>query len=147
MEDYKEKYEKVLKKVQELFKKGEENKYLTINAWSTEFEEIFPELRDSEDDRIRKEIICFLRNIPNSNYTCEEMAAWLEKQGEKSAEWSEEDKNMIYKIRNMIFKYAFSQSAVDVNGDLCEKEYIEADVWMESLKDRVFTQSKQEWRG
>ena len=43
---------------------------------------VFPELRESEDDRIRKELIGFLRNIPNSNYTCEEMALWLEKQGD-----------------------------------------------------------------
>ena len=40
-----------------------------------------PELKESEDERIRKELIGFLRNIPNSNYTCEEMALWLEKQG------------------------------------------------------------------
>ena len=45
------------------------------------FEDIFYELKESEDERIRKEIIGFLRNIPNSNYTCEEMALWLEKQG------------------------------------------------------------------
>ena len=42
---------------------------------------IFPELKESEDEKIRKELIGFLRNIPNSNYTCEEMALWLEKQG------------------------------------------------------------------
>jgi len=45
--------------------------------------EMFPELRESEDEKIRKELIGFLRNIPNSNYTCEEMALWLEKQGEQ----------------------------------------------------------------
>jgi hypothetical protein len=43
--------------------------------------EMFPELKESDDERIRKELIGFLRNIPNSNYTCEEMALWLEKQG------------------------------------------------------------------
>lgn len=45
--------------------------------------EMFPELKESEDEKIRKELIGFLRNIPNSNYTCEEMALWLEKQGEQ----------------------------------------------------------------
>ena len=43
--------------------------------------EMFPELKESDDEKIRKELIGFLRNIPNSNYTCEEMALWLEKQG------------------------------------------------------------------
>ena len=74
MEDYKEKYEKVLKKVQELFKKGEENKYLTINAWRTEFEEIFPELRESEGERIRKELIEFLKG---SHYKPAKIGRWL----------------------------------------------------------------------
>ena len=41
--------------------------------------------------------------------------------------WSEEDEKMVGNIRSIIEKYAFSQSAVDVNGDLCEKEYIDAD--------------------
>lgn len=45
--------------------------------------EMFPELKESDDERIRKELIGFLRNIPNSNYTCEEMALWLEKQGKQ----------------------------------------------------------------
>ena len=51
----------------------------------TALDTIIPELKESEDEdeRIRKELIGFLRNIPNSNYTCEEMALWLEKQGEE----------------------------------------------------------------
>lgn len=48
------------------------------------FEYLFP-LEESEDERIRKELLGFLRNIPNSNYTCEEMALWLEKQGEQKS--------------------------------------------------------------
>ena len=51
--------------------------------------------------------------------------------------WSEEDEKIVGNIRSIIEKYAFSQSAVDVNGELCEKEYIEADSWLKSLKDRV----------
>ena len=46
-------------------------------------DDIVPELAKSEDEKIREELIGFLRNIPNSNYTCEEMALWLEKQGEQ----------------------------------------------------------------
>ena len=46
-------------------------------------DDIVPELAKLEDERIREELIGFLRNIPNSNYTCEEMALWLEKQGEQ----------------------------------------------------------------
>lgn len=53
-------------------------------------------------------------------------------------EWGEEDEVMINRIRSIVEKYAFSQSAVDVNGDLCEKEYIDTDNWLKSLKERYF---------
>ena len=55
-------------------------RFSSNNAEIMRMEELFPELRESEGERIRKELIGFLRNIPNSNYTCEEMALWLEKQ-------------------------------------------------------------------
>lgn len=50
-------------------------------------EEMFPELAESEDERIRKEILSFLREgkpyyCPNS-IKRQEWAAWLEKQGEQ----------------------------------------------------------------
>ena len=58
----------------------------------TKLEEIFPELKKSEGDSIRKELIGFLRNNPNGNYTCEEMAAWLEKQSEHLENYDEAEK-------------------------------------------------------
>jgi len=62
---------------------------------------IFPELKESEDERIRKRIIEWVNEIRKLNPTnadhngdCSEAIAWLEKQGEqKPAEWSEEDEN------------------------------------------------------
>ncbi len=66
-------------------------------------------------------------------------------QQQPKQEWSGEDKKMIGNIRTIIEKYAFSQSAVDINGELCEKEYIEADNWLKSLKERMLPQPKQEW--
>ena len=52
-------------------------------------------------------------------------------------EWSEDDERMIGRIRGIIEAYAFSQSAVDVNGDLCEKKFIDADIWLKRLKERI----------
>lgn len=60
-------------------------------------------------------------------------------------EWNKEDEKMIGRLRNIVEKYAFSHSAVDVNGELCEKEYIEADNWLKSFKDKVQLQSRQGW--
>lgn len=81
-------------------------------------------------------------------YQQEQDVNWLKSlknkvQPQPKHEWSEEDKKMIGRIRSIVEKYAFSQSAVDVNGDLCEKEYIDTDNWLKSLKDRV--RPKQEW--
>ena len=53
-------------------------------------EEIFPELKESEDERIRKEIIELLRNWASLHYISKEQfserMAWLEKQGKNSAD-------------------------------------------------------------
>lgn len=54
-----------------------------------------------------------------------------------------DDEKMIGNIRRIIEQYALSKSAVDVNGELCEREYIDADNWLKSIKERV--QTKQEW--
>ena len=70
---------------------------------------------------------------------CKEMCDWLESLKcrvlpELKQEWSEEDEKMIGNIRRIIEQYAFSKSAVDVNGELCEKEFIDADNWLKSLR-------------
>ena len=48
--------------------------------------EIFPELKESEDERIRKQIISFLKEFEHDHYRCLDFSswiAWLEKQGEQ----------------------------------------------------------------
>jgi hypothetical protein len=72
--DYEKKYKDALSWMQSLYEG-------LHGATKKEAEHYFPELKESDDEKIRKELIGFLRNIPNSNYTCEEMALWLEKQG------------------------------------------------------------------
>jgi hypothetical protein len=65
-------------------------------------ESLFPELRESEDERIRKAMIDFFKHereegiaVLHYGVNIERMIAWLEKQGQKSAAWSEEDENRI----------------------------------------------------
>jgi len=98
------------------------------------FEYLFP-LEESEDEKIRKELIGFLRNIPNSNYTCEEMDLWLEKQGSEENEgnlggissnsaWSEEDIRNIQDIDSILF----------YDKDLPEETCIRLRNWLKSLK-------------
>ena len=60
---------------------------------------VFPELKESEDERIRKAIHIYLDWLdgrkdcqPKGDYTIKDMIAWLEKQGEfKSSKWTEGD--------------------------------------------------------
>ena len=68
-------------------------------------EVIFPELKDNEDERIRKSIIAIINNyVDNSNTFKPKLLAWLEKQGstilsnssnigkdKQKPAWSEED--------------------------------------------------------
>lgn len=75
--NYKEKYEKALKAIGELLDKGD-REGLTITAYRKEFEEIFSELAESEDERIIKEII---QSIKGSMIVIhkDKCLAWLEK--------------------------------------------------------------------
>lgn len=84
--------------------------------------EIFPELKESEDERIRKWLITQLelKSDVNNPHDLELMIlksiAWLEKQGEqKRAEWSKEDMDI---INGIIMDYEgeiehLSDSAID----------------------------------
>ena len=138
MENFKEKYEQALKVAQRFY-----NNSAAITKKG--LEDIFPELKESEDEKIRKWLIRDMQNcLEEGAYDGEDIAyaqkaiAWIEKQ---KPEWSEEDIAIIGRIRSIIEKYAFSQSAVDVNGELCEREYIELDNWLKSLKERYCPQS------
>ena len=103
LENYEEKYNQALKRAKEFMT----NKGVSPNADAFKTakeltETIFPELRESEDERIRKEMIDFIQetienvgespNIWTMN-NAKKWLSWLEKQGEKS--WSEEDEEMI----------------------------------------------------
>ena len=181
--DYEKKYKEAL----------ELARVAAFNGHQSLMEGIFPELKESEDEKTRKRIIALVNAHGQGMYK-DDMLAWLEnipytidhekregfhlgykaalekqgesytkrdvddayvegmafakneleKQGEQEP-WSEEDEKMIGRLRNIVEKYAFSESAVDVNGDLCEKEYIDADNWLKSLKNRVIPQPKPAW--
>lgn len=180
--DYEKLYKEALERAKGILdtrcKEGEQGEF-----HRKDLQDIFPELKESEDDRIRRELIRLVNDKESDElwgeYELEKrkVIAWIEKQGVKEPgewtrsdrshieklitivnaeehpdeakwlisvydrvipqpkqEWSKKDDEMLYNIRNMIFKYAYSQSAVDVNGDLCEQEYIDANVWLQSRK-------------
>ena len=133
-------------------------RFSSNNAEIMRMEELFPELRESEGERIRKELIGFLRNIPNSNYTCEEMALWLEKQGQvKESEISQPIKGTSKENDNSLTKKAWSEDDETnlTNTIIMLKEgashhftnfsIVPCVDWLKSLKDRVQPQPKHEW--
>ena len=92
-------------------------------------EKLFPELRENEDEKIRKEIINFLETIPISELKrvprpiCQ-WFFWLEKQKEqKPAEWSEEDEKMLNNMIKVLDGY------IEISGDT-RREFSK---WLKSL--------------
>ncbi len=77
-----EAYEEALERARNLHKDAVEME----NNMNTKIcEIIFPELKESEDERIRKELICFLETeIPHCNAR-DKYIAWVEKQREKKS--------------------------------------------------------------
>ena len=111
-------------------------------AMKEDAEHYFPELKESEDERIRKEIRDYLYNdlhnisqlTPRTN-EFEKWLAWIEKQGEQKQEWSEED----------LISLGYLATFVDENGDsFYGKNKSNVVKWIRSFANRHPTQ-KQEW--
>ena len=101
---------------------------------------LIPELKESEDEKIRKDLITFLDEIwhlgKNANFDkwdksdCSNWIAWLEKQGEqKPVEWSEYDE---HKVKDIIYflNSAKKHYASTVELDACVR-------WLWSLLQRM----------
>lgn len=101
---------------------------------------LIPELKESEDEKIRKDLITFLDEIwhlgKNANFDkwdksdCSNWIAWLKKQGEqKPVEWSEYDE---HKVKDIIYflNSAKKHYASTVELDACVR-------WLWSLLQRT----------
>lgn len=76
---------------------------IVVRFGSNVANEIFSEYEESEDERIRKDLILYLKSVlSNKKYGdkfIESWIAWLEKQAEqKPTEWNEEDKEKMMSI-------------------------------------------------
>ena len=98
-------------------------------------ETLIPELRESEDERTRKEIIEFIRSqIEDGNSVgWDRWIAYLEKQKEqKPAEWSEEDERKRDGIIQWLHEY---QKEFNPKYDSLSIESIESLIdWLKSLR-------------
>lgn len=78
-------------------------------------EKIFPELKESEDEEIRKEIISILRNAywTSNRNKFNELVAWLEKQGDKDKLIQELGEYKVKYTQEVLEKYITSMSNKD----------------------------------
>jgi hypothetical protein len=104
---------------------------------------VFPELKESEHEKIRKELIQYLKdyptNLPSGQYCRDDFFKWLEKQKEQEPTtqpvWSEEDEKL-YKLslENLTeLMHRFGEEYCKV-GDCIN--------WFESINDRFFKKYK-----
>ena len=77
-------YDEALERARALNK----GKDVDVESGTTTCEYIFPELKESEDEKIRKEIISILRNAywTSNKNRFNELVAWIEKQGKNSTD-------------------------------------------------------------
>lgn len=93
-----DKYNEALKKASIACKKDEDNRAL--------LEQIFPELKESEDERIRKSLIMLLRHFCNGyrvsglnfSVSFKDMLAWVEKQDRKARQEEPQGKSALEAI-------------------------------------------------
>ena len=159
--DYEE-YKKKLKKVKEVVETLNELNDSTIaRVTSLKLQNIFPEVCESEDEKIRKGIIELVKQSSEilDKKNQERMLAWLEKQAdkdklikelgkykvkytqevlsqqlEKQSEWSEVDKTFMYYTLSNLTELKDRYGEVYGNVGKCID-------WIKSLKDRVQPQN------
>ena len=132
--DYEKKYKRLYNFISDL--------YPFMSEYCKEKVEGFlPELKESEDERISKEIIKYLeQTVPHHHrdevLKSKEWIAWLEKQGEQKPAWSEKDEKE--------YKYVLKFVDNILNNCGNKKDYEHSKRcydWIKSLRP----QPKQEW--
>ena len=90
--DYEKKYKDALRAVKKLQETNPSDE--GVQNW---INDNFPELKESEDEKIRKGILELVRQSSEilDKQNQNNMIAWLEKQGEQKPKWTKEDKTII----------------------------------------------------
>lgn len=143
-----------MKEAIEIIKKMVEDGHLSQEV----AEKYFPELAESEDEKIRKDILDYCIKRQHNQFEAlnanrvEDWRKWLERQGKQNPAWSEEDEKKIDFLRNLIrfqikdskfsygwgddVKYVTKEEAVDMLVSLRpQKKWKPSDKQMELLKE------------
>ena len=96
---------------------------------------LIPELNESEDERIRKELIRLFQSENTESYgefTNKQLVAWLEKQGGQKPAWSEEDESG---FGDAMWAIKQAMSIAKDENDMGNLWYAER--WIKSIKERM----------
>lgn len=129
MEDYKEKYEMALEGIQEILSSGQDS--IKMPQLQLRLQGIFPELKESEDEKVRKALIKGVESCKASGWTnfgnnvdIDVVLAWLEKQGDKDKlikELGEYKVKYTQEVLSQQLEKQREQKPVDVNSTLINK--------------------------
>ena len=137
--DYEKKYKEALERAKE---------YLKEYYFEEAVKEIFPELKEPEDEKERKALVEMVRDRTGDelwedyNVHKEEVLAWLEKQGEqKPIEWDADDDEKIFFLKARLKDYE-DCIIYDEELSMCQKndvrettkEFLE---WLDTIKERM----------
>ena len=122
MEDYKKKYEEAIERMKS-WVRGEHPECFTEAQKAAEF--VFPELKKSEDDKIREWIINYLEvRLPDAGEFLDEYVRaidWLARKQPQPTKLSAEDAKMIDDIINDI-DIAYESAQIEQLKDIYSKE-------------------------
>lgn len=103
--DYEKKYKEALSRAKELMSRcrcAHNSDYEAIIYRAEDIESIFPELKESEDEKIKEDLIQWINEFPDAiwrGHYKKDIIAWLEKQGNKSVNIDIESMLSSYKQR------------------------------------------------
>lgn len=121
--DYEKKYKEALERARENFP-------CVNQGGQAILQDIFPELKESEDEKIRKEILDYFKDLDEHGYPTKEWTAWVEKQGEP--------KPVDMSIKEKAHQIAW-ESSKHYDPNVCKQEWCEMSAlemasWLENLQ-------------
>lgn len=91
-----QKYDEAIKRAKGAHNSAKSDKENGVTDKITEYtiqltETIFPELKESDDEKLREQVVYAINQLHVCECTKNKLLAWLEKQGEKKSIWHNED--------------------------------------------------------
>ena len=129
--DYKIKYTDALEGIRELY--NSDCDMIRVKRLRRQLEHIFPELKESKDEKIKREIVAYINELADlkNEKIPTKWLDWLEKQGQKETTWNKEDEE---NVNNILYVFNQLKDTSFYKEDDTAEKIIN---WLKSLKDRL----------